>query len=232
MILRLCSACLGLALAVALGCADAPAGGGAVQGASEPQADGRRAAVRTVDAALHLCTLSLRQLALDLEACVPAGSCAEPALAFGGLTRVLGYVIDRVHHDVVVYGLAEPGAARIRTEDFVVALRSSWHLYGSRRGDTFFYSDPGCDIRPTPDTMSELRDLGREVEAPTAAAQEEALHRWQDTCQLPQRVSVLGVPVDSEFGRTMVAADYDMKRLADGTDPLAQPGMISVADLE
>jgi hypothetical protein len=29
-----------------------------------------------------------------------------------------------------------------------------------------------------------------------------------------------------------VTADYDMKRLADGTDQLAQPGMVSVADLE
>lgn len=182
---------------------------------------------------LPLRAVSLRVLQQTLAACVPRGDCPEEALRFGRLTRVLGYALDRENRDVLLYGLADPERPQIHLEDFVVALRSSWLEYAERKGDTFHYTHPGCDIRPQPALVRKLHEVSRQFQASSSPGETEAaIKTWEQTCGQPQEVSVLGVPFDTRFARVMVAADYDMKRLADGSDNLDLPGLESMMDME
>jgi hypothetical protein len=179
--------------------------------------------------ALPLRALSLRTLEQTLAACAPGGSCPEEALSFGRITRILGYSLDRAGHDVLVYGLADPELPRIRTDDFLVALRSSWFRYAE--GNVYQY--PGCDIRPNPGLVRRLQEVGGRLYGSTGPQETEAVLRsWNETCGRPQDVSVLGIPFDTHFGQVMVKADYDMKRLADGSDAPGLPGLESVMGLE
>jgi hypothetical protein len=68
-----------------------------------------------------------------------------------------------------------------------------------------------CSIDPTPEGMQRYRALMSRQRTigdsdSTMAAMEEALG--------PQKITVTGVPVTSHFARTLVAADFRMKRLA------------------
>jgi len=81
-----------------------------------------------------------------------------------------------------------------------------------------------CSIDPTPEglkrlqaMLSRVRTIGDPQE--TLASIEEALG--------PQKISVTGVPDTSHFARTMVAADFRMKRLAMDFEPAPVNGMPS-----
>ncbi|HWM91274.1 MAG TPA: DUF1598 domain-containing protein [Thermoanaerobaculia bacterium] len=182
---------------------------------------------------LPLRAVSLRALQQTLAACAPRGDCPEETLLFGKLTQVLGYTLDPENRDVLVYGLADPGLPQIHVEDFVVALRSSWLKYAEMKGDTLVYTHPGCDIRPEPALVLKLHDVSRQFHGSSSPGETEAaIKNWQQTCGQPQEVSVLGIPFDTRFAHVMVIADYDMKRLADGSDSLDLPGLESMMDME
>lgn len=177
--------------------------------------------------------VSLRVLQERLAACRPRGKCPEDVVYFGRLTRILGFSLDRENNDVIVYGLASPELPRIHIDDFVVALRNSWLKYAPLKGNTYQYTSPGCDIRPEPSHVLQMQSLERKLYSNQSPAQTEAVIRnWNQTCELPQTVSVFGLPFDTHFGLAMVKADYDMKRLADGSDHLALPGFSSMMDRE
>ncbi len=220
----------GVTLVASLGCSDPKVSEEHLRAAAPVR--GHQAREEAADPALPLRALSLRVLQQTLASCMPVRNCSDQALHFGGLRRPFGYAVDRANRDVVILGFVDPARPRIRTEDFVVALRNSWRRFTARNGETSIYSYPGCDIRPTPKTMQQLRILEREIFASsTSEKTEQALTRWQRACESPQEVSVLGIPVDTAFGKVMVNADYAMKRLADGEDALGLPGMASVSDL-
>ena len=182
---------------------------------------------------LPLRAVSLRVLQERLAACRPRGNCPEDVVYFGRLTRILGFSLDKENNDVLVYGLASPELPRIHIDDFVVALRNSWLKYAPLKGNTYQYTSPGCDIRPQPAHVLQLQRLERQLLGNASPEQTETLIRsWVQTCELPQTVSVLGLPFDTHFGQVMVRADYDMKRLADGSDHLALPGFASMMDRE
>src|SRR5690606_6954747 len=69
--------------------------------------------------------------------------------------------------------------------------------------------------------FSRLREMGDPEE--TLPALEEALG--------PQKITVTGVPQTSHFARTLVAADFRMKRLAMGFEPSPVADMPSFMDL-
>lgn len=182
---------------------------------------------------LPLRGVSLRVLQERLAACRPRGKCPADVVYFGKLTRILGFSLDRENNDVIIYGLASPELPKIHIDDFIVALRNSWLEYAPLKGNTYQYTSPGCDIRPAPAHVLQMQSLERQLYSNQSPAQTEAvLRNWNQTCELPQTVSVFGLPFDSHFGLVMVKADYDMKRLADGSDHLALPGFSSMMDRE
>jgi len=120
----------------------------------------------------------------------------------------------------------------IYTEDFVIALRNTWLKYATRKGNTIYYSNPGCSIDPSPQVMKELDVIGKKIfRSSSPAVVEKYIKEWHQRCQSPQQVVVLGIPFHTRFAWVMVKGDYDMKQLVDGSDSLNLPGFISLTDM-
>jgi hypothetical protein len=148
-----------------------------------------------------------------------------------GLTRVEGYVVDGAHRDVVILGKVDPAAPPLHTEDFAIALRSAWLKYAWKEGGKRYYANPGCSIDPDPAVMQELSGISARIGATQdPEAMEELLARWCEVSKRPQTVRVKGVPRDSHFAAVMVQADYELKRLVDGSVTLQTPGVMSLVD--
>ncbi len=177
----------------------------------------------------RLLAVSLGGLQRALARC-SGGPCNPDLLQLGGMNRVLGVLIDREPRDVVLIGLREPLRPPLQTDDLAVALRHAWLKYAVRDGDHYVYSHPGCSIDPVPDVIRALDAIGHELSIAAPSAQKGLLARWHDVCQTPQAVRVLGVPADTHFAQVMVQADYDLKRLADGTDSPQGDWLLSVSE--
>jgi hypothetical protein len=189
----------------------------APQGEAEPDAPERMA-------------LSLRVLQGELRTCQTSRRCPENVLHLAGLTRVDGYVVDQANDDLVLFGVAE-SAPKLHVADLVVALRNDALVYAELRGNTHYYSAPGCSIDPDPDVIRQLQRIGNEIFQNAPSGSESALERWNRTCRQPQTVRVLGIPFNTHFAKVMVDADHDMKRIVDGTDQLEIPGFDSLLDM-
>ncbi len=140
-----------------------------------------------------------------------------------GLQRIEYVFVDSERNDVVLAGPAEPwemredgfvvgtvtGGATMRLADLAVALRS---VESARQeGIT-------CSIEPTDEGRLRLQQLMKRVrlrpgQSPVAleASMREAFG--------PQMIQLSGVPTSSRFARTLVAADFEMKRVAMGLTP-------------
>jgi hypothetical protein len=171
--------------------------------------------------------VSLRVLAHELSRCRLGRTCTPAVERLGGLATLDGFVVDRRHGDVVLYGASEPvGAPALRTDDLLVALRSAFRRYVARVDGRLVWSPLGCSIDPNPRVLAELRRTmaGRSLDA--------ALARWGKVCAQAQRVVVTGMPHRVHFARVLVVADYDLKRLVNGSDRLDLPGFESLSDLQ
>jgi hypothetical protein len=185
--------------------------------------------------------VSLVSLQSGLKKAATEGSGPADLLNLGGLTRVVGYLVDEKTHDLIVFGEADAEALPLHTEDFVVALRSTRLKYAAARGPALseaegkaaHYLAPGCSIDPNPQVIRQLNEIGQIIAGSDSIAQmEDAMAEWETACEQPQKVRVMGVPPDTHFARVMVEADYYLKRLADGSEALAVPGLTSLTDLE
>lgn len=157
---------------------------------------------------------------------------AQTLLELGGMTTLLGYILDDENPDILLYGEVDPRTTnRLRTEDFVLALRNAWFRYAELRGNTRYYSYPGCTIDPNPKTISALNKIGDRLHSREHEQVQDVLQEWNQTCNNWQEVKVFGLP-PSEFAALLVQCDYDMKRLVDGMDPLNLPGFLSLPDLK
>jgi hypothetical protein len=178
--------------------------------------------------------VSLKQIEAEIARCAAEGKPLPEAVKYlGGLQRVEYVLVYPEQGDVVLAGPAEGwrvdalgnvvGATTGRPvallEDLIVALRMR---------DVAQLEPIACSIDPTPEGMqrfqavfSTLRDLGNPDE--TLPALEEALG--------PQKITVTGVPVTSHFARSLVAADFRMKRLAMGFEQSSVAGMPSFMDM-
>jgi hypothetical protein len=153
----------------------------------------------------------------------------EEVTYLAGLQRVRYVFVYPERKDIVLVGPAEgwkmdalgnivgltTNRPVLMIDDLMVALRSG---KASRVGAIT------CSIDPTPDGLARLQALTDQLTSignpdQTLAAIEEALG--------PQVVSVTGVPTTSHFARTMVAADFRMKRLAMNFEPAPVKGMPS-----
>lgn len=178
--------------------------------------------------------VSLRGLEERLAKAVADGEPVPDEVRYlAGLLRVKNVLVyppkDGKPGDIVLVGPAEgwrvdalgntvgatTGRPVLMLDDLVVALRAGEESNG-----------PGisCSIDPTPEGLARSRKVTRSLTAadgPLRAARklEQAFGR--------QKVSIGGVPATSHFARTLVAADFRMKRLAMGFEPSPVDGLPS-----
>jgi hypothetical protein len=181
-------------------------------------------------AAGDLQACSLRRLQAAAEKCIGAGNCDDEVLQLGKLTRIDGYLIDEKERDIILFGIARHDDVPFFLEDFVVALRNAWLKYADLKGNTYYYSNPGCSIDPSPDVLLKLQQTGNLL-FNSAEKGKSDLEQWRRVCGEPQAVRILGIPFDTHFSQVMVEADYFMKRLVDGSVNLGIEGFRSLSDL-
>jgi len=151
---------------------------------------------------------------------------------FCGITSVDGYMLNEEKGELIIFGKINPHLPSIYTEDFVVALRNEWMKYAELKGDTYYYSNPGCSIDPDPRVINELNTKAQNLMNNTLVEKIDTdIEQWHSICQKPQIVRVLGIPFDTHFGDVMVAADYLLKRLVDGSVDLGIEGFTSLLEL-
>ena len=148
-----------------------------------------------------------------------------------GLQRIEYIFVDKKRNDVVIAGPAEPwklrpdgfvvgtvtGGATMRLSDLVIALRSV---------ETARQEGISCSIEPTAEGRLRLQKLMRRISlrpGQSPAVYEASMREAFG----PQTIQLTGVPTDSRFARTMVAADYEMKRVAMGLTPSQVNGLDS-----
>jgi hypothetical protein len=167
----------------------------------------------------------LRKVSLRrLEAAVAAQRVkGEPLpddlLHLAGLQRIQFVFLYPDEHDVVLAGPAEGWKVNesgdvvgvssdrpvLRLEDLIVALRA---------GESSFKTPITCSIHPTQEGVARLQ---RQLASPSLRMSKQTIIRLEKTLG-PQEVVVEGVPATSRFARVLVAADFQMKRLAMGLE--------------
>jgi hypothetical protein len=181
----------------------------------------RETALAKVPADLNAFTelrgVSLKQLEATIAKCRVEGKPIPEEVQFlAGLQRVEYVIVYPKKNDIVLAGPAEgwridalgnvvgatTGRPVILLDDLIVAMRTS----ESSRLEAI-----SCSIDPTPQGMQRLQKLASRLR--TVGDPQSTISRLEDALG-PQVVSVSGVPPTSHFARTMVAADFRMKRLA------------------
>lgn len=147
----------------------------------------------------------------------------DELIYLAGLQRIDFVLVDREGKDVCIAGPAEPwrvsddgsvvgkisGQSPIRLIDLMMAFAT---LEDARDGGI------SCSIEPTAQGRRKLQVLLRNVKlrpGQNPASLEPAMREAFG----PQMILVDGVPTDSRIARTMVAADFEMKRIAMGLSP-------------
>lgn len=181
----------------------------------------------------HGRALSLRVLQERAQVCQPKQRCEDAVRHLAGLKRIQGYVVDAAHHDVILIGQPGPAAwPALHLQDLVIALRDAWQLYVMTRDGATYRTDPGVSIDPDETVIAQLQRIGTLLnQAATPTSRDKGLSVWHQTCRYPQRTRVEGIPFDTRAGWVMLHADYLLKRLVDGSEPLAIAGFQSLSAL-
>lgn len=152
-----------------------------------------------------------------------------------GLTGVDYVLVDKENNDLILAGPAEPwtlsetgsvvgtktGAAILQLEDLVVALRN---VENSRAQGI------SCSIEPTAEGRQRLNAfLGRMKLRP--GQNPSALEAGMKQAFGPQMIKLNGIPATSRYACILVAADYQMKRLAMAIEDSPVKGLPSYLQL-
>lgn len=168
--------------------------------------------------------VSLKIFQQKLKECLNVGSLPNSLYHLCGLKEISGYVVDKANRDVLLIGKVDRSSPPLYLDDFVVALRIAFGKYG---GQT-----PGCSIDHDAGVLRQLDNIRRRLAARILPAEREQLiKQWETVCASSQRVSVSGVPFYTRFAQVMVRADYELKRVADGSDELNLAFFSSVSDI-
>jgi hypothetical protein len=161
--------------------------------------------------------VSLKVLGKQIQSAAAAGQAETDLTQRTGITRVLGYVVDRAHQDILLLGIVDPSrtAPALSVEDFVVLLRNAWGHYVQRKGNKLYYSPPTISIDPPARVVAELDRIARQMHG--ARNKEPYLARWEHVGRQDQQVRVLGMPAYSHAAQVAVLADYEMKRWVNGS---------------
>ena len=152
-----------------------------------------------------------------------------------GLQRVEYVLVDSENNDIVIGGPAEPwvvredgnvvgktsGQATMRLADLAVAMR------GLEQASAEGIS---CSIEPTPEGRRKLQQLLRQVKL-RPGQNPTGLEESMKLAFGPQMIHLTGVPTDSRYALTMVAADFEMKRVAMGLTRSGVEGLPSYMDM-
>ena len=176
--------------------------------------------------------VSMRNLQRQLKECSARQKCPDIIAKLANLTRISGFIIDQNNQDLLLFGEVENKAPALYTEDFIVALRNVLLQYAHSRHRTQYYESPGCSIDPDPEVFRELNRISQEILSASSNEKiEKGIAQWLSECKQPQQLRVFGVPLDSRFAKIMIEADYNMKRLVDGSIPLNMGNFVSLADM-
>ncbi len=186
----------------------------------------RNAAIKQTPTDLEAWTdlraVSLKQLEAKIAECAASGKPLPDEVKYlAGLQRVQYVFIYPERNDIVLAGPAEGwdldllgnvvGATTRRPvlllDDLMVALRTR---------EASRLEAISCSIDPTAEGIQRLRATMRRV---SKLGDRQAIKRHYEEAMGQQTVSVTGVPASSHFARTMVAADFRMKRLAMNFEP-------------
>lgn len=176
--------------------------------------------------------VSLKALQEMAKESMANGTCPKDILQLCGIKRVSGYVIDEKNKDLILIGEVDDTSPPLYLEDFVIALRNVWWIYAPLKGNTYYYSPPGCSIDPDPAVFNNLQQISSQISSSSNPEEvQKYLNQWRSVCSQPQQVRVMGIPTDTRFAKVMVEADYYMKRLVDGSVTLNIPGFTSLMDM-
>ncbi|MGB7325832.1 MAG: DUF1598 domain-containing protein [Rubripirellula sp.] len=152
-----------------------------------------------------------------------------------GLQRIDYVFVDQDKHDIVIAGPAEPwkmlddgsvvgtvsGDSTMRLADLVVAMRSV---------ETARQAGISCSIEPTPEGRRRLQQMLSRVKL-RPGQNPVAMEASMKEAFGPQMILLTGIPGDSRYARTMVAADFEMKRVAMGLAPSPVAGLPSFLEM-
>ena len=170
-------------------------------------------------AAAELRMISLKGLQQAILESRQTGGPLPEAISFlAGLQRVEYVFVDTENHDIVIAGKAEPwklledgsvvgtesGGAVLMLDDLIVALRSV---------ETARHGGISCSIEPTAAGRHRLQQFLKRVQL-RPGQHPSIFEESMKQAFGPQMIRLNGIPGDSRFARTIVAADYEMKRIA------------------
>lgn len=174
-----------------------------------------------LDKAAELRMISLSGLQQAIVASDQTGEPMADEVEFlAGLQRIDYVFVDADKQDIVLAGPAEPwkmlddgsvvgtvtGGATMRLADLVVAMRSV---------ETARQTGISCSIEPTPEGRRRLQQMLSRVKL-RPGQNPVALEASMKEAYGPQMIHLTGVPADTRYARTLVAADFEMKRIAMG----------------
>jgi hypothetical protein len=178
--------------------------------------------------------VSLKQIESELAAARASGKAIpESVLFLGGLQRIRYVLVYPEQQDIVIAGPAEgwkvdthgsvvgatSGRPVLTLDDLAVAIRVA---------ESANANGISCSIDPTPEGIQRMQQLSGKLSAdggPQRAA------RQMEEAVGQQTITVTGVPATSHFARTIVAADFRMKRLAMNFEKSPVDGMPSFLQL-
>jgi hypothetical protein len=154
-------------------------------------------------------------------------------LYVAGLQRIEYVFVFPEQHDVVLAGPAEgwkvdeagnvvgssTGAAAMQLDDLIAALRTSPKLLA---GEMI-----SCSIDPTPEG---LQRFARLMHGGRTSPSSELLAEMEEAVG-PHAITITGVPAQSHFAHVLVAADWQMKRLAMGLAASPVPELVSYLEM-
>jgi hypothetical protein len=156
---------------------------------------------------------------------------SEEMLHLAGLQRIDYVFIDTDARDIVVAGPAEgfapddqarmvgltTGRPAIRLDDLIVALRSVLQERQAIR----------ISIDPDEDRLAALQEYVRRNSSATSTAGAQRRYRQMGQILGLENVTIDGIPRDSHFARSLVEADYLMKRISLGAESSGVRGIRS-----
>jgi hypothetical protein len=151
-----------------------------------------------------------------------------------GLAAVQYVFVYPDEHDIVIAGPSEElnaankltpvgkltGRPVLQLDDLVVSLRLLANAQARRSGPF------GCSIDPSPGA---LETSTRVMQEHAKGSRGERMKAMKEALG-PQRVSVFGVPQDTRVAFVTLAADYRLKRMCLGLEPVPVPGVGTPVD--